>query len=305
MTPETEPRTALRGIALVLLAMLLFAVMDGVNKHLAKTYSFVQILWVRYLLLVVVAALASRGTGVRRALVSRQRGTQIARSLVLVAEQATFIIAFIHLPLADVHALAAVSPLIVTLLSAPLLRERVSLYRMLAVAAGFAGVLLILRPGTGAMSAEAAIPLLAALLWAVYQMLTRLASRTDRPETSLLYAGLAGAVRPQPGGPLLLAAAGARGLGPAGAGGRAQRHRPFLADQGFALRGGFGAAAVRLLPVPVGGRRRLRRFRGLPRRLDPGRGGGHPGEQPLRGAPHPVRGRIPAFPRLKHLPPGR
>ncbi len=194
MTPETEPRTALRGIALVLLAMLLFAVMDGVNKHLAKTYSFVQILWVRYLLLVVVAALASRGTGIRRALASRQRGTQIARSLVLVAEQATFIIAFIHLPLADVHALAAVSPLIVTLLSAPLLRERVSLYRMLAVAAGFAGVLLILRPGTGAMTAEAAIPLLAALLWAVYQMLTRLASRTDRPETSLLYAGLAGAV---------------------------------------------------------------------------------------------------------------
>ena len=197
----TEGRATLRGICLVLLAMLLFACMDGVNKHLSTTYSFIQILWIRYLLFAVVAIIAARRAGVRATLATERRGLQIGRSLVLIVEKAAFIIAFMYMPLADVHAIAAVSPLLVTVLSGPLLRERVDGQRLLAVAAGFAGVLLIIRPGTGVMSAAAAIPLVAALLFAVYQMMTRVASRDDSAETTMLYTGLAGVVVLSASGP--------------------------------------------------------------------------------------------------------
>ena len=191
---KEDGAATLRGIGLVLLAMLLFACMDGVNKHLLTSYSIIQIMWVRYLLFFAVGLLVARRQGVRATLVSGQRGLQIGRSLVLIAEQAAFIVAFIYLPLAEVHAIAAVSPLLVTALSAPLLRERVGLDRRVAVGAGFAGVLVVTRPGMGVMNAAAVIPLIAAVLFAVYQMMTRKVSRTDSAETTLLYSGMVGAV---------------------------------------------------------------------------------------------------------------
>ena len=196
LVDATEDGAAtLRGIGLVLLAMLLFASMDGVNKHLVVSYSIIQILWVRYLLFFAFALLvARRQGGIRATLASGQPGLQIARSLLLIAEQAAFVIAFVYLPLADVHAIAAVSPLIVTALSAPLLRERVGMHRLIAVGAGFAGVLVIMRPGMGVMSNAAAIPLIAAVLFAVYQMMTRLVSRTDSSETTVLYSSMVGVV---------------------------------------------------------------------------------------------------------------
>ena len=173
--------------------MLLFASMDGVNKHLVMSYSIIQILWVRYLLFFAFALLvARRQGGIRATLASGQPGLQITRSLLLIAEQAAFVFAFVYLPLADVHAIAAVSPLIVTALSAPLLRERVGMHRLIAVGAGFAGVLVVMRPGMGVMSIAAVIPLIAAVLFAVYQMMTRLVSRTDSSATTLLYSSMVG-----------------------------------------------------------------------------------------------------------------
>jgi len=101
------------------------------------------------------------------------------------------VLAFLYLPLAETHAVAATSPLIVVALSALLLGERASRRRWLAVGAGFMGVLLIIRPGFQTLQWPLLVPLLGALLWALYQVLTRLTARSDTPQTTLLWtAGL-------------------------------------------------------------------------------------------------------------------
>ena len=184
----------LRGVLMVLLATLMFACMDGVNKHLVGHYSTIQILWVRYVFFLGFALLVARRRGVRTVLRTQRLGLQLGRSLLLIVEKAAFVVAWSYLSLADTHAIAAVSPLLVTLFAGLLLKERVGLHRALAVGTGFAGVLLIIRPGVGSLSAVAVIPLTAAALFAAYQLMTRVASRSDEADTSLLYSGLVGAL---------------------------------------------------------------------------------------------------------------
>ena len=163
----------------MLLAMFLFACMDAVNKYLAASYAIVQIVWVRYLFFVAFAILLVRPR--RIALPVRTVGfwLQVVRSLLLIAEIGTFVWAFRYLPLADVHALAAITPLLVTALSVVMLGERVGWRRWCAVASGFIGVLVIVRPGFAEIDWRILIPLLGALLFAIYQILLRIVARYD------------------------------------------------------------------------------------------------------------------------------
>jgi drug/metabolite transporter (DMT)-like permease len=192
MTPHP---TATRAIVVMLLAMFLFACMDAVNKHLSLTYAITQILWVRYLFFVAFAVLVARQR-MRLSLAIRSRAfwMQVARSILLIGEIGTFILALHYLPLADVHALAAITPLLVTALSVPILGERVGWRRWAAVAAGFVGVLIIVRPGFAEIDWRILVPLLGALLFALYQIMLRVAARHDPPETTLLYSAIVGAV---------------------------------------------------------------------------------------------------------------
>jgi len=107
-------------------------------------------------------------------------------------EGAAFVLAFRYLPLADTHAVGATSPLLVIALGVLFLSERSSVARWLAVAAGFVGVMLIVRPGFRTIEWPLLIPLAGALLWASYQLLTRLSARFDTPDTSLVWAALVG-----------------------------------------------------------------------------------------------------------------
>ncbi len=186
-----RPHTAHLGAILMMLSMLGFACMDSLSKLLVRDYPVTQTLWVRYAVFTMFAALIARRTGITRALRSRRPWLQSGRSLLGVFENGVFVLAFFYLPLAETHAVAATSPLLVIALSAVLLREAISLRRWLAVGAGFAGVLLIIRPGFQTLAWPLLLPLLGAVLWAVYQVLTRLCAGTDRPETTLLWsAGL-------------------------------------------------------------------------------------------------------------------
>jgi drug/metabolite transporter (DMT)-like permease len=184
-----------RAIAVMLLAMFLFACMDAVNKDLSQTYAIAQILWVRYLFFLGFAMLVA-GRRMRLSLAFRSRAfwLQTARSIVLIGEIGTFILALYYLPLADVHAIAAITPLLVTALSVPILGERVGWRRWAAVAAGFIGVLIIVRPGFVDADWRVMIALLGALLFALYQIMLRVAARHDPPETTLLYSALVGTV---------------------------------------------------------------------------------------------------------------
>src|SRR3546814_2630107 len=92
--------------------------------------------------------------------------------------------------LAGVHAIAAVSPLITMVLAALLLGERIGPHRKAAAAIGFAGVLLIVRPGAGVFEGAALWPLLGAFLWGLYQVLVRRMAGVDPVETTVLYTAL-------------------------------------------------------------------------------------------------------------------
>lgn len=174
-------------MALMVLAMCLMATMDATAKWLVEDYSIAQILLIRFAVyLGVVLALAWR-RGWLATVRSRQPGLQVLRSLVMLAEIVVFLWAFSLLPLADVHAIAAVSPLIAVALAALLLGERVGWRRWLAVAAGCAGVLVIMRPGSGIMGPAALVALLAAFLWALLQVLIRRVGLDDSIETTALW----------------------------------------------------------------------------------------------------------------------
>ena len=177
----------LRGIVLALAAMLLFGLMDAASKYLSVRYPTPQIIWLRYVFTIpmLLAVLAPRGVG--RVLRSGRPWLQVLRSGLLVLEMGLVIWCFGRLPLADVHAVLALTPLAVTALSVPLLGERVGVRRWAAVGAGFLGVLVILRPGLGVVQPASLVALVAMLLYGLYQVLTRLAGRVDGAETSLLW----------------------------------------------------------------------------------------------------------------------
>ncbi|MBN9085909.1 MAG: DMT family transporter [Reyranella sp.] len=190
------------GALLTMLAMLCFASMDAVSKSLVVDYSVGQLMWVRYFLLCFFAWFLVRKQGVRAALRSNKPGLQIFRSVVAVFEGAMFVLAFRYLPLADTHAVAATSPLIVIALGVLFMGERAGTARWLAVAAGFVGVLLIVRPGFRTLDWPLLLPLAGALLWAGYQLLTRLNARYDQPSTSLLWSAVVAFIATSFVGPL-------------------------------------------------------------------------------------------------------
>jgi drug/metabolite transporter (DMT)-like permease len=166
-----------------MLAMLCFASMDAISKSLVVEYSVrpadVGALYPALRLRLVAGAQAGRARGLR----SRKPALQVFRSLVAVVEGAMFVLAFRYLPLADTHAVAATSPLIVIALGVLFLGEKAGPARWLAVAAGFVGVLLIVRPGFRTLDWPLLLPLAGALLWAGYQLLTRLNARWDGRRT--------------------------------------------------------------------------------------------------------------------------
>lgn len=190
MTP-VPARTGL-GIVLTLASMFAFAAMDAISKVLAGSIAIPQILWVRYVLFTLLALVVLRKSGIGRIARSGRPWLQGARALVAVIENAVFILAFTYLPLADVHAIAAASPLIVIALSVWFLGETVGWRRWLAVIVGFCGVLLIVRPGFEAIGPGHLVALAAALLWGGYQLLVRLVSFSDRTETTFLWTAVVG-----------------------------------------------------------------------------------------------------------------
>ena len=183
----------LRGILLALLAMLLFGLMDAASKYLSARYPTSQIIWLRYVFTIPMVLVVLAPGGIGRSLRSGRPWLQVLRSCLLVLEIGLVVWCFGRMPLADVHAMLALTPLAVTALSVPLLGERVGPRRWAAVAVGFAGVMIILRPGLGVVQPAALVALVSVLLYGLYQVLTRLVGRSDSAQTSLLWQLVVGA----------------------------------------------------------------------------------------------------------------
>ena len=180
------------GIGLMLASMLFIVCNDAVGKHLTQQYSIWQLLWMRsWIWVAVVLVWIARQDGLRVALRSERPVLQCVRALVLVAEVVIFVLAFRSLPLADVTAVSAATPLVVLLLAVAFLGEKVGVHRWLAVAAGLIGMVMVARPGFGVFGWTTLLPIAGVCLWGIYQVLVRLVSRVDSANTTLLYGGIA------------------------------------------------------------------------------------------------------------------
>lgn len=180
------------GILVILFGILLFSGVDVLNKLLGQTLSVVQILWVRFLVFVpIAAAIAWRRDG-GIAWRSKRPLLQLARAALLTVEMGMFVAALKYLPLVDVQAILASAPLMVVALSVPLLGETVGWRRWTAVAAGFVGVLIIVRPGFVEIGTGAMLALIGTVMWAVYQIMLRLVGRDDPASTTALWTAVVG-----------------------------------------------------------------------------------------------------------------
>ena len=184
------------GVLLMIATTFVFAVQDGISRHLASEYNVLMVVMVRYWFFAAfVTAIAYRKAGgIRAAARTEQPLLQILRGLILATEICGMIYAFTLLGLIESHAVFTSYPLLVAALSGPILGEVVGWRRWTAIFIGFVGVLIILKPGFGVFSPAAIVPLAAALLFALYGLLTRFASRKDTAATSFFWTGVSGSV---------------------------------------------------------------------------------------------------------------
>ncbi|MCL5776014.1 DMT family transporter [Limibaculum sp. FT325] len=186
-----------RGIRFVLMAVALFAVQDGISKHLAQSYPvpfFVMIRYWFFAAFVIAMAVRSPG-GIRGAWRTKMPLTQVFRGVLLVFQIWVIVTSFDLIGLGPTHAIFALHPLVATLMAIPLLGEMVGWRRLAAVGVGFLGILVILRPGAGVFDPYALIAVGSSFLFGFYSVLTRMVAKADgsaRP--AFFYTGVAGAV---------------------------------------------------------------------------------------------------------------
>lgn len=185
-----------KGIWLMIAAVASFAAQDGFSRHLAESYNTLMVVMVRYWVFAAFVTILAlrRPEGFRAAIASTRIGTHIARSILLVAEICIIIWGYTLIGLIESHAIFAICPLLVVAMSGPVLGEKISLRRWIAVAAGLLGVLIILRPGLGVFSWASLLPLAAAVMFATYSVLTRLTTRGEPTFPAFFWPGVIGAV---------------------------------------------------------------------------------------------------------------
>lgn len=191
--PQSSPaQHPLRGILLFMLALMLFALLDATAKHLTATFAVPLLVWARYTLHFVIM-LVFVAPSMRSQLIRTDNlALQVVRALALVGTTGFAMMAFRSMPLAEATAVLFLAPLLVTLLAGPFLHERIGAGRWAAVIVGFAGVLLIARPGGALNLAGVLWALAGAACYAAYQILTRRLSHAEHPLTLLFYTALVG-----------------------------------------------------------------------------------------------------------------
>jgi drug/metabolite transporter (DMT)-like permease len=217
----SEHRTA--GILWMLATMFCFITLDAIMKHLLESYSLVQVTWGRFFFATIIAIIVC-GRRLPALAISQAPGLQALRSVLLMVTTGLFNAGIRWVPLATATTIMFLSPILVTVLSIPLLSEKVGLRRWMGVVIGFMGAVIVVQPwdsSLGGLGLGALFLLAAALTNANYQIFTRKV-RHDEQLTSLLYTATAGAVvttaivpwfweRPDTAGWALLAGSGLMG----------------------------------------------------------------------------------------------
>lgn len=200
------------GIAWMIVATLIFISMDTLSKALTADYPLPQIAWARFAFHSLFAGLllAPRLPALLR---SRRPGVQILRSTLLTVVTLLMFISLSQLPLMLVTAITTLTPVLVTALSVPILKEKVGWRRWLGVLLGLTGALIVVGPAMTTFSLIVLIPLFSAFVNANYMITTRLLRESDPPTTTLLYTGIVGTLVGSLALPFFWQAPDARGWG--------------------------------------------------------------------------------------------
>ena len=180
------------GIVCVLTMAACFSVSDNLIKYLGATLPVLLLLWTRYAVQAGSMALwlARRGGA---GFATAHPRFQWARGALLLMASAMSFYGLQVMPVAEFTALGMLTPVVVTLLAAAVLREPVSPMRWALVCGGFIGALIVIRPGSGVFGWAAAFPLLMALAYGSFQVLTSRLSTLESPYVTHFYTGFSGA----------------------------------------------------------------------------------------------------------------
>ncbi|GJD57178.1 DMT family transporter [Methylobacterium dankookense] len=194
---ETDTRAArsrrLLGIALMCGAVVSFASLDACGKTLARLgVDPLVATFMRYAVNVALITLVLNPVRRPEVVRSRRLGLQVVRSLLLFGTTALNFLALRYLQMAETVSIQFAAPLAVALLAGPLLGERSSRERLAAIAVGFLGVLVIVRPGVGDVHPAVLLSLGNMACYAFYVILTRKLAAYDSTATTMFYSGLAG-----------------------------------------------------------------------------------------------------------------
>ena len=185
---------SLRGVALFVLGVLLFACLDTSVKLLSATYAIPVIVAVRYAVHCGLMALVLGPSQGRSLLHTQRTGLVLVRAACLAGASLLFGLAVQRLPLAEATAFLFVAPLLVVVVGGFVLGERVGAVGWLAALGGFFGILLIARPGGGLDPAGVLLALGTAGLTTTYALLSRVLARTEKTLPMLFYTAVLGTI---------------------------------------------------------------------------------------------------------------
>jgi len=191
-----HPDHPVRGILLILSSTIFLSVQDAFSKYLSKSLPGLEITWLRFMMFaLLLSPVALRSPSVFR---SSRPLMQVARGAGVTVSAVFFISSLRFLRIAEATATAFVAPIFVTALSILFLRERIGLRRWFATIIGLAGVLIIIRPGSGVFQLAALLPVISAMGWANALVITRLIGGKDGVATTMVYTSLVGSLALMP-----------------------------------------------------------------------------------------------------------
>ena len=185
-----------KGIITLIIATFFLALMDGMSRYMAELYDVLNINMFRFWIIGSFVILVSlRGRDVLRSILqTKQPVAQISRGLLFISSLLMAIYSYTQVGLIVTHALMAVFPLLTVLLSGVFLKEEITRIKLVAVGVGFLGVIIIINPINLQFSLVSFLPLISAVTFAIYAVLTRKVASTDNTETSFFWVSLVSAI---------------------------------------------------------------------------------------------------------------
>lgn len=183
-----------QGVVLIMAALLLFACMDTTTKYLATRYNVPLVVAIRYIVHGVLMVVLLAPTQGRKLVHTQRTGLVLLRAASLAVASLLMGLALRRMPVAETTAIVFLAPILVVLLAPPLLGERIGGHGWAAAVIGFAGVMLIARPGSGLDPIGTLFAMCAVVVNVAYQLLSRVLVRTEQTFAMLFYAALTGAI---------------------------------------------------------------------------------------------------------------